>query len=548
LKKDTGVSLNVDNLRATCDELVQVIGAERFRRISATFTPEKTRGLPAYHLMRAQAHPLAVEWHELMQAVEKSEETRTIALPERSLFLLDHLVRLKLLTAVPGIERILLRLEQRDQYYSAMFEILILSFYHERGAPIEVVAEASRSGQRRADFVIRHGSQCVHIECKSLEDHSRKEGRIWEQIESSIMRALSSDKRCWRVLIIATRPVGGKDISTIVSLASAQIKQGALDSFATPDGGVIVSFESSSAWPDAWQLGGIESIERRTDRGFIEAELSTNEAGAPLHRNVMVVESIPFYNPDETKRILDDVSDAHGQIPDGICGVVHIEIPFRESGRLLDIADVAFQRTFGFIKKKRRLNAAVLSARTLRKGIKDGENPISDYYVVIPNPEAATHLPNDFAILGWDERLPEIRKETIWQTIRWWVKVIRIFLFHKPHAWPKNINRPSDWSAVSGREGTVLIEFGINQPLPEQLGRSIVNYCSRDGRRQIRLWQSFKNHFRADIVDVSFGRRTFRTDLNDLAVGVAHKLAVGWSAESPTAAIDGRLLEPIADA
>jgi hypothetical protein len=448
LAEESGITINVGNLRATCEALASSLGTDRLNRILATFRPQETRGLAAYHLMRAQAHPLAVEWRELMQAVQKSEEDRTLALPERSLFFLDQLVRLRSVLNVPGIDRILQRVEQGDHYYSAMFEILVLSLYRQKGAEIEVVAEAEQPGKPSPDFVIRGTSQDVYVECKSLEDRSRKEQRIWEQIEAEVMKAMSSYARFWRVSITATRIVEGRDIEALVSLASERIRNGILDRATTADGTIELTFEEVDPSPETWRLGGIDTIERRTQQAWIEAEQYVEEGGAVFHRNAMIIEVIPFQRENETDRILDDVNDAHRQIPRGACGIVHIEIPFRQSKRLLDIADYAFQRTFGFLRTRQRLNAVVLSARTMTPGIKDGDDAVMDYFVIVPSPNPAVALPNEFEILGSESGSAEMRKPRLWHSVRWYTRVLRQWILSTPRVWPRKIRNKSDLLAL----------------------------------------------------------------------------------------------------
>jgi hypothetical protein len=410
------------------------------------------------------------------------------------------------------------------------------------------VQEKATTRERTADLVVHVGSNDVYIECKSLEDQSRREGRIWEQIEQQIIKALNKFTRSWRVSITAQRTVTGRDIAPLNALVSSNIESGILSPLSTSDGAFSISFEPFEASWDDWRLGDLNSIQRRTERGYAECEQAHDANGRAVYRNPMIVEVSPFFDSDHTDRILDDVNDAHGQIPAGSCGILHVEIPFRDAHRLLDVADQAFQRVFGLLRTKPRLNAAVLSARTLLRNTRDGENPIHDYFVIVPNAAARIGLPEGFAIQGWNETLLEIRKPPLRDTIRWWWKLLKLKIRDRRFTLPTNVRQPSDLRFLAAsKEGSLYIEFVINQPLPEQRGRSLLNYCTRDGLQQLRLWQSFKDHFRADIVYPSFGRRTYRADLNDLTVGATHRLALSWSDAAPSLAVDGRQLEQTGD-
>lgn len=537
-KNRGGLLLSVANLRTVCEELAEVVGRERLQDVLATYEPQRIKGIPASLLHESQAHPLAVEWRELMDAVTASEREGQFLLPDRSYFLLDHLIRLRSISDVDNISELLDRLTKKDEYYSALFEIFILSFYRNAGNDIEIVPRTPH--KRTPDFIVRAKNRDVYIECKSLEDRSRKEQRVWGQIEGRILRSLTKARRSWRVTIQAKRTLHGADIQIILGLAAERIKADSLAAQQTPDNGVTLTFESF-ANPSVWQFGGVQ-IERRTERFVAEADHRIGRNGNLLHRNIRMVESAPFYSSNETKRILSDVSDAHGQIPEGQRGIVHIEIPFRNSGRILAVADDAFQRVFGLLKQRQRLNAVVLSSRIKNPSPREGQDAVWDYFVVVPNARPQRPLPKSFRIAGWSGAY---YKQPVWDWVRQLFKFMWWNLKSQKLSWRTILNMRRELSRKGGGKGFVAIKFDIGEPLSEQTGRSLYNYCSSDGTRQLRLWQSFENHFRVDIVDVSFGRRTFRSDANELSVGTVHDLAVGWSAESLWVAVDGRPLEPV---
>jgi hypothetical protein len=543
---DIGVNVTVQNIRSICDMLRCSIVPQKFDQIVATFKPETVQGLAAFHLHRAQAHPLAVEWHELMQAVEKSEIANALLLPERSFFLLDNLVRLKSLLDMPNIDRILNKLNTGREYFSTMFEVFILSSYRQIGSEIQILAESTVPGERSADFLVRANGEACYIECKSLEDMSRKEERLYEQLETQIMRALDDHKRSWRVQIRANRILHGRDISGLVALVVEAIESDDLSGLNSRDGNMSISFQRYTAFPHLWINGTHEDISRTFSRGLVECESATDASGNPHYKNAMIVESEPYVSNDESKRILADINDAHSQIPLGSSGIVHIEIPYKKGTRLLEVSDLAYGRVFGLLKKKRRLNATVLSARTLHADTANGSNPILNYFAIIPNSNPASSLPATFAILGTDSGTMRIQKGSRWSDLKWWWTTIKARFANGISAWPIAVTQTSQLAAL-GRsdEGTIVIEFGINQPMETQIGKSLLYYSSPDGAKQLRLWQSFANHFRADIVHPNFGRRTFKGDLNHLEVGKLHKAAIGWSAEGVSAAVNGEMLAPL---
>jgi hypothetical protein len=399
-KAAEGIAISTANLRSTCASLRTAFGPARFDSIVSTFNPAQTRGLAAYQLERARAHPMAVEWHELMQAVTQSEDAGKLLLPERSFFLLDNLVRLNELLDLPNIERVLVQLEHDNDYYSTMFEIFVLSGYRQSGASIEIVPESRRPNERRPDFVVRTRNGDCYVECKSLEDLSRREDRLWEQIEGRVVKVLISQKRSWRVLIRARRPLSGRDIPELLALIKSHAMADDPEAVQNSDGQISIEFRRYTIFFDAWLPGGRDAVTSELPRVCFECETMADVAGSLFHKNLGIVEAEPYVRPDETQRILDDISDAHGQIPQGACGIVHVEIPFRKATRLLDTCDLAYQRAFGLLRRKTRLNAAVLSARSFRPNLNDGDSPFLDYHAVVPGPSPAFTLPKEMVILG----------------------------------------------------------------------------------------------------------------------------------------------------
>jgi hypothetical protein len=239
---DDGISLTLDNLRSTCQHLRVAFGVARFDKIVSTFSPAQTRGLAAYQLEKAKAHPMAVEWHELMQAVDNSEKAGKLLLPERSLFLLDFLVRLRGLLDLSGIERVLKKLESAGDYFSTVFEIFTLSAYRQIGANIEIVSESTQPNERRADFLVRGKPDC-YVECKSLEDLSRREERLWEQVEGRVVKVLLKHRRSWRVIIRAKRALKGNDIADILAVITSRVKAEDINPVRIADGQMDIEFQ-----------------------------------------------------------------------------------------------------------------------------------------------------------------------------------------------------------------------------------------------------------------------------------------------------------------
>ncbi len=146
------------------------------------------------------------------------------------------------------------------------------------------------------------------------------------------------------------------------------------------------------------------------------------------------------------------------------------------------------------------------------------------YVAVLPNFASTMSLPDGFSLLG------ATTKEQALARVE-----------------DADMSNMPDGEFDVGPEGTYLIEFGINEPLGQQLGRYTFRYCSYDGGRQINVWQTYHNRFRIEVVHEDFGRRELNFDLNHLGVGVEHKMAFGWSAEGIRCFVDGADVLPSED-
>lgn len=499
------MELSVGNIKEACETFRRLLGDELFLSLMGSFSPETAKGFRAHNLAVAMAHPFAVAWIQLQKDVAKTVEQKTFALSDRSIFLLDLFANLKAIADAPMFQTLLANLEPRKQFFSTVFEAYVFSAYRQLGANIEIVPISDKPLERRPDFVITppHGRP-VFVECKSLEDITREEKRIWNEIEARLAREMFRHRRSWRITLAARRNVTGADISDIVTAAISRLSTGRLAWNEVGDGAFAIKYE---------QLGDAEKYQpfpldlpKRGEHGWVEFEGRVDDAGKTHYRHPVIVEVFPHFDADHTKRVLALIDTAYGQLPPTNPSVLHIEIPYRDGQRFLDVTDAVFHRTFQYLGKKKPLVSAVaLNARTIDGNVKQGGNPILSYHAIIPNPAPTNLLPEDFAILGSNDMGLDM---------------------------------------TSG-EGTIMLEFEIYEPLPTQLGKDLYYHCSADGGHQLRLWQSFSNQFRTDIVHPAFGRRTFKGDLNYLEIDRLHKLAATWSSEDVRIAVIGAMIDPV---
>lgn len=488
------MNISAETIDQTVDAFRALLGA-RFERLMGAFDPKSVKGLRAYHQHAAAAHPFALWWTQLQKDVDKTKAKKAFVLGDSSVFLLDFYTRLLDAANDPLFPEMLEKLAAPNQFFSTMFEAFIYSAYRQRGLPISFIPRSKQAGVRTADFRVGEGADAVLIECKSLQDPSEEEASIWFGVCARIAKELLRQKQHWRVTLTPNRYISGRDAESVLARSKELITQGRLGPAALSE---------FVAWK-AEVIDSTATFSRTTDFGWVEAEITVGDKGEQIVKAPAIVQVQRFFDPDETDRIQRAIEDAAGQLDGRAAGVVHIEIPFRNAHRLLDIADNAYGRTFGRLAKSHaKISCVGLVGRFVDPKTKEGRDPIASYFANIPNAKAARSIPISFPVLGAEG---------------------------EDHG--------------MGGEGTIFIEFAINEPLPDQQGRSLYSFCSHDAQRQLRLWQSYKNHFRADVVQPAFGRRTFKADLNNLAVGRFHKLALAYSATDMGAALNGQLIEPL---
>jgi len=111
------MQITISNLCANCEDLFAFFDPQAFGRIKGTFHPETTKGLSAYHLHCAQAHPMAVLWHRVQSEIAKSKVAGSIQFSEETLLFLDALVRIKEFVSPAEIPDIIRHMETILPYY-----------------------------------------------------------------------------------------------------------------------------------------------------------------------------------------------------------------------------------------------------------------------------------------------------------------------------------------------------------------------------------------------------------------------------------------------
>ncbi|MDX9964448.1 hypothetical protein, partial [Desulfobacter postgatei] len=436
------------------------------------------------------------------QETKKSKVKGCFAFSETSIFFLDTIANLKEVADFTEILDVLRHIKDKNKVFSSLFEGRVFADYRNRKMNISSIPEATEQNNKTSDFIVQCHKSSVFIECKSLEDKVKLESRIWKGIEGKIVKDLGKHQRCWFVSIDASRSIEGKDVTEITNLVLNKIKKNDLSAVFTSDNKISINFQQICE-PNVWYDAPVSLAEKK-EMGWFEMEFRIGSNKQPQYCNVAGISVNPFKEIDDFKRISHCISTAYKQIPKETPGIVHIELPYKDGHRLLDVTDPIFNRIFYNLKNYPRINAVCFSARTSQINTNPPGYSVRPFSVIIPNPNPRHHLPSEF-------ELPFTNKDD-----------------------PHNI--------TGNGEGSMFIEVDLHEPLAEQSGKYLFEHISIHGYPQIRIWQSYHNIFRVDVVELGFGKYVFESDLNMLTGGMLKFVAI-WSKEGIKCAANGRMLK-----
>lgn len=476
------ITVDLQSLPTFLDRYVEVLGQNFVTQSLDSYQPV---GLSPHETTRlnARAHPLAKYWFALKADIANSTKAKTLKISPNTVFALRLLSDLLDIAHLKNRDRILDDIRVPNTFASGSFEAYIAANYLHKAKDVEIVPE---SEAKTCDLRAKMADKAVvNIECKSLEDFAIREDRLWSNFEWQITDALFRNKQCWSIDVSAGREVSGRDFDPLRGALLDAIKRG------TPRNFDIECFSVSCKKIADFgvELPAPFIGPPTKDRGVMQA-LSRFDGVKHYVSNPVIISSAPFQEENHAERIINAIKTASKQLPRLEANILHIEIPYRQGEKLLQVADSAFDPVSQELQRNHsRIKAVVLSGPVIGKPYPPKNDPMIVHHSVIPNSSCKITLPKDFAIFGTN---------------------------HLP---PQQI----------GPEGTVDIDFDIYESLPAQQGRDLFYYCSADGSQQLRLWQTFKNRFRAQVVQEDLGRCFIEADLNDMAVRDPQRITVTWS-------------------
>jgi hypothetical protein len=504
----------VDQLADLVADLKATVGDELCDRMIGGYSSRDGRGFMDHHRREARAHPFALGWDDLCAGIAKSEKEGAFQLSERAFFLVDCLHALKIVKNDPNFPALFDKLENPRQYFSTAFEAFVFATYHSMGTPISIVQESIVAGERRADFVSFCDGISVFLECKSIQDKYQIEDQIWSTIEDQISRTMMRQHASYYLSVEASRPLIGRDISPIIKAATSL-----MENYPTTSGLSVMDCQLQIRRVlEPGQMLRLPLHIPHGDKGRVRFEMEWHGTSGDV-RKVAIMESLPFFDHAQEKAVARLLKDAADQVPKGAVGVVHLQVPYRISKLFLDVIDHVRPFIERELVKRSNICAVVVNGRFLNEYMAKTEDPIVNWFAVVPNFSSPHRLPNGFLLPGTCDINDGARHfET-----------------------PVGSGLRNETFSV-GSVGTIAISFGIYEPLGNQKGLYLLRHCSSDGREQLSVWQSYRNIFRIEVVAEQFGRRALDIDLNHLEIDVTHHMAFCWSEDGIRCAVNGEMI------
>lgn len=499
------ITVSLEKLDYLHKEIEEFFGEEMIGALEVLSSDIK--GMTAHSRAEALAHPLAPVWKQFKKEMLRSKKESVLLFSEKSVKFLELYDSLLAISELDNFERINSRIRKKDHFYSAAFEAKIASSYLEEGCSVEIVDEAGSS--RSPDFLIRtdEGGK-IYVECKSLEDKKRTEIFLWDQLFPRIRNTLDRYRREWSIFIAPENILSGSDLDVIAKTIELAAEQGKVGDLKCP--GFIIRVRENPSLLKA-KNGEISIGRGDSDLLYMEFDIATSTPPDFSVKNIRALSIEQFFTPNQFDRIDNALKTANKQLCEDTPYVVHVELPEGKGDKITEVVDFCYDRLLGKVKVDyKNVSILVISSFIFSDDQSFDTCGSREFHVLIPNYASRNNLPKGFGVLG--------------------------------SCLPSNDVRQFE---SNPQEGSIVIEFSINEPLDAQQGRSLLWRSSNDGRYQLRLSQTHMNKFRVEVVTPDLGRKYQDFDLNWLPVGEPVKLAASWSEDGIRLAALGKIVNPV---
>ncbi|BCG80689.1 hypothetical protein [Mesorhizobium sp. 113-3-3] len=494
------------NIEKKANSLRELLGEPIFSRLMRGHEKyTRADDLEARFWATNSVHPFVPAWYETLDSAAKSLAAGSMQVSEEATFLLELQFALDFLKSSHSYADTITRLIDKSQFFSTLFELFIyMTYSFELHRDVNFIPESTVQGEKRPDLVFKsNDGSLVYIECKSMLDDVRVEQRVLLDILAAIARKLKGSTMSLSVIIRANSRLKPGDSDAIIVTASDLIEnyprltRADTDDFALRVFKILEVGQHMELPIEFQALEGADSMIGGGEYYETEIEGVTKS----FARKLWKIDTFTFPDTKQSERIVGLIKKASKQLPRDVPGIIHLQIPYRDPRHFQSVLDEVKSAVDNESSKRTHVCAIVITGRfqDKEKHKRAGGDPILTFHSVIPNYNAEFVLPKDFRLLGSHPDMTITDENDVEKTFE------------------------------MGAEGGLLTKFAPEAELSDHGGVHIVQYCSRDGRQQINVWQDFNNRARVEVWHEEAGHHTLDIDLSTIRLNQTNKALVTWS-------------------
>jgi len=461
--------------------------------------PNQTKTLTEKALLDSKEHPFASWWNAINQDLSLFNKLHRLS--SNSILFLNLAVILESISDVKGINRIIEDMRNPGKFYSTIYEASTAAQYKLSGYEVEILEERSIDSLKTCDLKVVKDSKSIFIECKSLDDLSRREANKWDKFSMSILELLNKRRKCWKVEIYPNDIVDHNDLEGLRRSIKLAINS---DETISRIDGKKISLKISKLMD--W--GDHQCISMNIDKSamfhqFLGSIIAPHylDKAAFLQRNFESITSTnccevwvaPFQRIPESKSVLYAFKTARKQLPQEYPSLIYINVPSKKGIEFLRFCDNSFDSLYAKLNRDTtRVNAVVLTG-TIQQ-MKNSLRPLAYHHCIVPNFNAKHVWPSEFKIVG-------VRKD-------------------------------KGTKEINPFEGTIFFECRPDEGWKVNVSTTLFEYVTDDGKFQLIFWKTWNDTFRMEILSEKIGRKyaeSEKIDFTSINENDYLKFAGSWS-------------------
>ena len=444
-----------------------------------------TTGKKKAHIeqMESHYHPMRSWWQLFKRDKQLSLESGNMFYfcDDSALFaqLIFSLMKIK---DSEGFKRLIPRLIDPVQFYSARFEAIVASNYCENGYKVIFNNEFGTSGEKVSDlYVFKTDTRdYIAVECKSMDDQFIRIHEAWQDFLEQVGTVIHRNRQCLDVKFEAW---GIPPPQSLLDHLERLFKENRDSSKQTIDG-VNIKISKISEWGS---LIGSELYNGHfPERGSGASVIFQSEDR--VFKNMSRLSFLVHESLDMQQRIVSALKKARKQLPKQVPGIIHIELPLEPKNKLLAVVDVVYDDII-----KRLENDTTRANVLILNGVRWDRvsyMPLCEEYYFFGNNNASKRIPKWFFLI--------------------------------------NNGCLSSIKNILAEGGGFEIEICPEDSWAKESYFPILSFSTPDAKRQLMIWRLRDYRLRMDLVSPLFGRRVVYTEPIKVTPGIKKILTAKW--------------------